>query len=207
MPAITVFEFAQRIKDYVHNTLGHNQWYITEIIAPYSTRSKFIAYGYKVIPLFAGAIAKDENGKFTNCRINFDDLCTIVGGSPGGAHLPYINVYPKDYVNLGIFDKGVTVLHIDCSKMRHHKDTGSPYYKHETKQHECTPKLDKLNTSVIGKINERLSIYNTSNMRQMELQFKELIECDDIDDDDEPKQLDVDDMSYEYSDIEGGYKD
>ena len=42
-------------------------------------------------------------------------------------------------------------------------------------------------------------------MAKMELQFRELIEVDD-DDYDEPKQLDVDDMSYEYSDIEGGYK-
>lgn len=205
MPAITVFEFAQRIKDYVHNTLGHNKWYITKVIATYSTRSKLTKYGYKVIPLFAGAIAKDEHGKFTHCRINFDELCAIIGGYSDGFHLPYITVSTNAKESRTIFEKGVTCLHIECTKKGNYN--GHPYVKHHTDCIECTPKLDKLNTSVIGKINERLSIYNTSNMRQMELQFKELIECDDIDDDDEPKQLDVDDMSYEYSDIEGGYKD
>ena len=167
MPAISVFEFAQKVKEYV--TLNHPKWFIDKIIAVYSTRLKPITCGYKVIPLFAGAIARDEDGKFTHCRINFDDLCTIVG-----AHLPYIKVYLKDTVNRNILVDGVTVLHIDCSKIRYHNER--EYYNHETKSTKATDKLTKLNETIMDKIKERLEVYNTDRAVKMEVQFHELLE-------------------------------
>ena len=204
MPALSVFEFAQRIQEYVTKDLGHNKWFINKIIAVYSTRSKNIKYGYKVVPLFAGAIAIDENGNATHCRINFDDLCLLVGGYSGGAHLPYVKVSTTAKEHRGIFDEGVTVLHIECLKKGSYN--GHPCVKHHTESIKATDKLNQLNERVIGKIKERLKDNNTDRMAKMEVQFRELIELDD-DDYDEPKQLDVDDMSYEYSDIEGGYRD
>ena len=204
MPALSVFEFAQRIQEYVVKDLGHDKWFINKIIAVYSTRSKNIKYGYKVVPLFAGAIAIDENGNATHCRINFDDLCLLVGGSSGGAHLPYVKVSTTAKEHRDIFDEGVTVLHIECLKKGSYN--GHPCVKHHTESIKATDKLNQLNERVIGKIKERLKDNNTDRMAKMEVQFRELIELDD-DDYGEPKQLDVDDMSYEYSDIEGGYRD
>ena len=60
MPALNVFEFAQRIQEYVTKDLGHPKWSIAKIVAVYSTRSKNTKFGYKVAPLFAGAIATDD---------------------------------------------------------------------------------------------------------------------------------------------------
>ena len=205
MPAISVFEFAQRIQEYVVKDLGHDKWFINKIIAVYSTRSKNTKYGYKVVPLFAGAIAIDENGNGTRCRINFDDLCIIFGGYSSGPYLPYISVSTTAKEHRSIFDEGVTVLHIECLKKG--SFNGHPCVKHHTESIKATDKLNQLNERVIGKIKERLKENNTDRMAKMEVQFRELIELDDDDYDDEPKQLDVDDMSYEYSDIEGGYRD
>lgn len=204
MPALNVFEFAQRIKEYVVKDLGHDKWYINKIIAVYSTRSKNTKYGYKVVPLFAGAIAIDENGNGTHCRINFDDLCIIFGGYSSGPYLPYISVSTSaKKEHRTIFENGVTVLHIECTKKGSYN--GNPFFYHHTESIKATDKLNQLNENVIAKIKERLKDNNTDRMHKMDVQFRELIELDD--DDDEPKQLDVDDMSYEYSDIEGGYKD
>ena len=206
MPAINVFEFAQKISQYVSDNLNHKEWHIDKVIAVYSTRSKATKFGYKVVPLFAGAIATDENGKATHCRINFNNVCIITGGYSTGPTLPYIKVSTTAKEHRAIFDKGVTCLHIECNKKGSYN--GNPFFYHHTEQVECTAKLDQLNAKVIEKIKKRLEENNTDRMHKMELQFKELIELDDDDDDDdEPKQLDVDDMSYEYSDIEGGYKD
>ena len=205
MPAVSVYEFAQKIRSYVSINLGHSKWFIHKIIVVYSTRSKATKFGYKVIPLFVGAMATDENGKATHCRINFDDLCIITGGYSTGPTLPYIKVSTTAKEHRAIFDQGVTCLHIECNKKGSYN--GNPFLYHHTEQIECTAKLDKLNATVVDKIKERLAKNNTDLMHKMELQFQELIELDDEDDyDDEPKQLDVDDMSYEYSDIEGGYK-
>ena len=204
MPALNVFEFAQRIQEYVTKDLGHDKWFINKIVAVYSTRSKNTKYGYKVVPLFAGAIAIDENGNGTRCRINFDDLCIIFGGYSSGPYLPYISVSTTAKEHRSIFDEGVTVLHIECLKKG--SFNGHPCVKHHTESIKATDKLNQLNERVIGKIKERLKDNNTDRMAKMEVQFRELIELDD-DDYGEPKQLDVDDMSYEYSDIEGGYRD
>ena len=167
MPAISVFEFAQKIKEYV--TLSHPNWFIDKIIAIYSTRSKNTKFGYKVVPLFAGAIARDENGKATNCRVNFDDLCTIIG-----AHLPYISVSTTAKEPRIIFDKGVTCLHIECTKKGNYN--GHSYVKHHTECLESTEKLNKLNETIIAKIKERLEENNTDRKAKMEVQFHELLE-------------------------------
>ena len=204
MPAISVYEFAQRISQYVSDNLNHKEWHIDKIIAVYSTRSKETKFGYKVVPLFAGAIATDEHGKATHCRINFDDLCIIFGGYSSGPYLPYISVSTSaKKEHRTIFENGVTVLHIECTKKGSYN--GNPFFYHHTESIKATDKLNQLNENVIAKIKERLKDNNTDRMHKMDVQFRELIELDD--DDDEPKQLDVDDMSYEYSDIEGGYKD
>ena len=204
MPALNVFEFAQRIQEYVTKDLGHPKWSIAKIVAVYSTRSKNTKFGYKVAPLFAGAIATDENGNGTHCRINFDDLCKLMAPIGWGHIVPYISVSTTAKEHRAIFDEGVTVLHIECTKKGSYN--GHPYVKHHTESIKATDKLNQLNETVIGKIKEHIKDNNTDRMAKMELQFRELIEVDD-DDYDEPKQLDVDDMSYEYSDIEGGYRD
>ena len=171
MPALNVFEFAQRIKEYVAQDLGHNKWFIEKIIAVYSTRSKKTKYGYKVMPLFAGAIATDENGNGTHCRINFDDLCTLVDAPH---QLPYISVSTTAKEHRAIFDEGVTVLHIECTKKGQHN--GYPYVRHHTECLESTEKLTKLNESIIDKIQERLEQNNSDRAVKMEVQFHELLE-------------------------------
>ena len=176
MPALNVFEFAQRIKEYVVKDLGHDKWYINKIIAVYSTRSKNTKYGYKVVPLFAGAIAIDENGNGTHCRINFDELCIIFGGYSTGPYLPYISVSTTAKEHRSIFDEGVTVLHIECLKKG--SFNGHPCVKHHTESIKATDKLNQLNETVIGKIKERLAENNTERMHKMELQFQELIDED-----------------------------
>ena len=180
MPAITVFEFAQKVKQYVAINQGHSKWMIHKIIAVYSTRSKATKFGYKVVPLFAGVIATDENGNATHCRINFDDLCLLVGGYSDGAHLPYISVSTTAKEHRAIFDNGITCLHIECMKTGNYN--GNPYVRHHTVNIESTDKLNKLNETVIGKIKERLAENNTERMHKMELQFQELIDEDETTD-------------------------
>ena len=51
MPAISVYEFAQKVKQYVAINHGQPKWIIHKIIAVYSTRSKSTKFGYKVVPL------------------------------------------------------------------------------------------------------------------------------------------------------------
>ena len=55
---------------------------------------------------------------------------------------------------------------------------GNPYVRHHTENIESTDKLNKLNETVIGKIQERLAENNTDRMHKMELQFRELIDED-----------------------------
>ena len=83
MPALNVFEFAQRIQEYVTKDLGHPKWSIAKIVAVYSTRSKNTKFGYKVAPLFAGAIATDENGDayFRGFYGEYDAKITVNGKS------------------------------------------------------------------------------------------------------------------------------
>ena len=176
MPAISVYEFAQKAKQYIAINLNHPKWIIHKIIVVYSTRSKSTKFGYKVIPLYAGAIATDENGNATHCRINFDDLCILVGGYSDGSHLPYISVSTGAKEHRAIFDSGITCLDIECFKPE--KYNGRPYYNHHTKNIEATDKLNKLNETIISKIKERLAEYNTDHMAKMELQFRELIDED-----------------------------
>ena len=205
MPAISVYEFAQRISQYVSDNLNHKEWHIDKIIAVYSTRSKETKFGYKVVPLFAGAIATDEHGKATHCRINFDDLCTIVGDYSGGSHLPYISVSTGAKEHRTIFSDGVTCLHIECNKKGTYN--GHPYVKHHTEQLKSTDKLNALNGKVIEKIKKRLEANNTDRMRKMELQFNEILELsDDCGEESEPEDYDYSDNVSVSCDI-GGYKD
>ena len=169
MPALNVFEFAQRIQEYVTKDLGHPKWSIAKIVAVYSTRSKNTKFGYKVAPLFAGAIATDENGNGTHCRINFDDLCTLVG-----SELLYISVSTTAKESRTIFDKGFTCLHIECTKKGNYN--GHSYVKHHTECLESTEKLNKLNETIIAKIKERLEENNTDRKAKMEVQFHEMLE-------------------------------
>ena len=174
MPAIKVFEFAQKIKDYVRIGLNHTTWIVDSILVFYSTRSKQTKFGYKVVPLYVGVIAYDTaENRTTNCRINFDDLCTIVAPSTGHS-IPYISVYTGANNNREIFDTGITYLKIDCTKTGTYK--GHPCVNHSTVRVDNKPHFDKLNETVIGKIKERLEIYNTDRMHEMELHFKELID-------------------------------
>ena len=116
MPAIKVFEFAQRIKDYVRIGLNHTNWIVDSILVFYSTRSKQTKFGYKVVPLYVGVIAYDTaENRTTNCRIQFDDLCTIVAPSTGHS-IPYISVSTGAKDNRAIFETGITYLKIDCAK-------------------------------------------------------------------------------------------
>ena len=176
MPAIKVFEFAQRIKDYVRIGLNHTNWIVDSILVFYSTRSKQTKFGYKVVPLYVGVVAYDTaENRTTNCRIQFDDLCTIVAPSTGHS-IPYISVSTGAKDNRAIFDTGITYLKIDCTKTGTYN--GYPCIKHFTVRADNKPHFDKLNETVIGKIKERLEIYNTDRMHKMELQFQELIDED-----------------------------
>ena len=106
MPAIKVFDFAQRIKDYVRIGLSHTNWIVDSILVFYSTRSKQTKFGYKVVPLYVGVVAYDTaENRTTNCRIQFDDLCTIVAPSTGHS-IPYISVSTGAKDNRTIFDRG-----------------------------------------------------------------------------------------------------
>ena len=176
MPALKVFEFAQRIKDYVRINLNHSNWIVNSILVFYSTRSKQTQFGYKVVPLYVGVIAYDtKENCATNCRIQFDDLCTIVSPSTGHS-IPYISVSTSDKKDRSIFDTGVTYLKIDCTKTGEYN--GHPWIKHSTVRADSKPHFDKLNATVIEKIKERLEVYNTDRMAKMEVQFRELIDDD-----------------------------
>ena len=56
MPAIKVFDFAEKIKEYVRIKLSHTNWIVDSILVFYSTRSKQTKFGYKVVPLYVGVI-------------------------------------------------------------------------------------------------------------------------------------------------------
>lgn len=178
MPAIKVFEFAQKIKDYVHNALNHKDWYINSILVFYSTRSKATKYGYKVTPFYVGVTAKDlTNNCGTNCRIQFDELCKILDPISSGSIVPYISVSTGAKEHRAIFDTGVTYLKIECLKTGTYND--HPYVKHHTERVDNKPQFDKLNASVLEKIKERLANNHNADMKQMEMQFRELIDFDD----------------------------
>ena len=179
MPVINVFDFAERIKQYVHDDLGHKNWFVNNILVFYSTRSKQTRYGYKVAPLYVGVIARDTTvGRVLNCRIHFDELCTIVSPNTGNS-IPYLNVSTSAKEHRAIFETGVTYLDIECTKIGKYNDR--PYVKHHTIRADSKPHFDKLNATVIEKIKERLEIYNTSNMTEMQAQYNELIDDEETD--------------------------
>ena len=177
MPAVNVFDFTEKIKDYVRSSLNHNDWFINSILVVYSTRSKATKYGYKVTPLYVGVIAKDmTNNRATNCRIQFDELCKILDPISYGSIVPYINVSTGAKEHRAIFDTGVTCLKIECLKTGTFNDR--PYVKHHTERLDNKPFFDKLNASVLDNIKERLANNNNADMKQMEMQFRAIIDDD-----------------------------
>ena len=177
MPAIKVFDFTQKIKDYVRNVLNHKDWYINSILVFYSTRSKATKFGYKVTPFYVGVTAKDlTNNCGTNCRIQFDEICKIIDPISCCSIVPYISVSTSNKNDRSIFDTGVTYLKIDCTKTGIYN--GSPWVKHSTVRVDNKPHFDKLNASVLENIKERLANNHNADMKEMETQFRELLEDD-----------------------------
>ena len=205
MPAVRVYEFARKVKQYVAVDLDHSDWFITNLRVVYSTRSKPTKFGYKVVPLCVCVLGRDANRRNVKCRIEFDELCKIVGGYVGGSHLPYLEVSTSTK-DRGIFDTGVTSLDIACTQTGNYK--GYPTIKHHTIRMDSTDKLNALNETVINKIKERLEENNTDRMRTMELQFRELLEIDDdeVGDDSQPEDYDYSDNVSVSCDV-GGYRD
>lgn len=206
MPAVSVFEFAQKVKQYVAVDLDHSDWFITNLRVVYSTRSKPTKFGYKVVPLCVCVLGRDAGNLIVSCRINFDELCKIVGGYTGGSHLPYVSVSTSAKEHRAIFDTGVTTLDIVCTKTGNYK--GYPTIKHYTIRMDSTDTMNALNAKVIDKIKKRLEENNTERMRKMELQFRELLEIndDEVGDDSQPEDYDYSDNVSVSCDV-GGYKD
>ena len=205
MPALKVYDFTQRIKQYVRDT--HDDWFVIKILVVYSTRSKPTKYGYKVTPLYVGVIAKDRsNDHATNCRIQFDELCKIFYPLSYTSIVPYINVSTGAKEHRNIFDTGVTCLHIECTKTGTYNDR--PYVKHHTERVDNKPFFDKLNDSVLSTIKERLAEQHNADMKQMETQYHELLDFPDDDycEEDHPDNYDYNDCMSITTTV-GGYKD
>ena len=205
MPAVSVFEFAQKVKQYVAVDLDHSDWFITNLRVVYSTRVKPNKFGYMVVPLCVCVLGRDADKRIVKCRIEFDELCKIVGGYAGGSHLPYLKV-STSADDRDIFDTGVTSLDIACTKTGNYN--GYPTIKHKTIRMDSTDKMNALNAKVINKIQKRLEENNTDHMRKMELQFRELLEIDDdeVGDESQPEDYDYSDNVSVSCDV-GGYKD
>ncbi len=173
MPAIKVYELTQMIKEFVLKE--HPNWFIDSILVVYSTRSKATKFGYKVTPLYIGVIAKDrKENRAVNCRIQFDALCELMAPIGWGHIVPYISVSTSAKENRAIFDTGVTYLKIECNKTGSYN--GRSYVKHHTERADNKPFFDKLNETVLQTIKERLETNHNADMKDMETQFKELLE-------------------------------
>ena len=205
MPILGVYDFTQKIKQYVRDT--HVDWFVTKILVVYSTRSKSTDVGYNVTPLYVGVIAYDNKEKrVTNCRIQFDELCKIIDPIGPTTIVPYISVWTKDKKNRNIFDTGVTCLHIECAKTGTYNDR--PYVKHHTERVDNKPFFDKLNDSVLNTIKERLAEQHKADMKQMETQYRELLDFpdDDYGEEDHPDNYDYNE-NISITTTVGGYKD
>ena len=205
MPAINVFDFTQKIKNYVGN--AHKDWSINSILVFYSTRSKPTPFGYKVTPLYVGVTAKDMTKNCgTNCRIKFDELCKILDPISCCSIVPYIIVSTGAKEHRAIFDTGVTYLKIECTKSGSYK--GHPYVRHHTERIDIKPHFERLNESVLQTIKERLKEHHQSDMKQMNSQFREIIAFDYDDDDHEmqPEDYDYNKCISVSCDV-GGYRD
>ena len=201
MPAIKVFDFVQRVKEFIHDKLSHNTWIVKRIVLPYSKRFKNTLYGYKVVPLEVLVIAYDKATKDnTKYRMSFDALCELI--SRDEHSLPYINVNQTKDNSRKIYEDGFTVLDIDCSRIEDYN--GSKYYKHNTVNLNLN-RFAKLNEEVLKIINERISIYKKCRKEKMDEMMLAILAEDELCD--VERQLDIDDMCYGYHNVEGGYKD
>ena len=171
MPAIKVFDFAQKVKEYVHDVLQHTSWKVITVVVVYSTRVKQTKFGYKVIPLEVGVIASIPKAKEPmKCRIKFSDLCNMFGCD--SYSFPYISVSNNKDNTRNIFDEGFTYLSIDCSKENNYK--GYPCYSHKTASIN-NERLAKLNKDVLETINERLNELHEMTRKQYEDSLNELL--------------------------------
>ena len=175
MPAIKVFDFAQKVKEYVHDVLQHTSWKVITVVVVYSTRVKQTKFGYKVIPLEVGVIASIPKAKEPmKCRIKFSELCNMFGCD--SYSFPYISVSNNKDKTRNIFDEGFTYLSIDCSKENNYK--GYPCYSHKTASIN-NERLAKLNKDVLETINERLNELHEMTRKQYEDSLNELLNEED----------------------------
>ena len=171
MPAIKVFDFAQKVKEYVHDVLQHTSWKVITVVVVYSTRVKQTKFGYKVIPLEVGVIASIPKAKEPmKCRIKFSEICNMFGCD--SYSFPYISVSNNKDKTRNIFDEGFTYLSIDCSKENNYK--GYPCYSHKTASIN-NERLAKLNKDVLETINERLNELHEMTRKQYEDSLNELL--------------------------------
>ena len=174
MPAIKVFDFAQKVKEYVHDVLQHTSWKVITVVVVYSTRVKQTKFGYKVIPLEVGVIASIPKAKEPmKCRIKFSEICNMFGCD--SYSFPYISVSNNKDNTRTIFDEGFTYLSIDCSKENNYK--GYPCYSHKTASIN-NERLAKLNKDVLETINERLNELHEMTRKQYEDSLNELLNDD-----------------------------
>ena len=175
MPVIKVFDFAQKVKEYVHNVLKHTSWKVITVVVVYSTRVKQTKFGYKVIPLEVGVIASVPKAKEPmKCRIKFSEICNMFGCD--SYSFPYISVSNNKDNARNIFDEGFTYLSIDCSKENSYQ--GYPYYRHKTVSIN-NERLTKLNKDVLETINERLNELHEMTRKQYEDSLNELLNEED----------------------------
>ena len=175
MPAIKVFDFAQKVKEYVHDVLQHTSWKVITVVVVYSTRVKQTKFGYKVIPLEVGVIASIPKAKEPmKCRIKFSEICNMFGCD--SYSFPYISVSNNKDNTRTIFDEGFTYLSIDCSKENNYK--GYPCYSHKTASIN-NERLAKLNKDVLETINERLNELHEMTRKQYEDSLNELLNEED----------------------------
>ena len=175
MQAIKVFDFAQKVKEYVHDVLQHTSWKVITVVVVYSTRVKQTKFGYKVIPLEVGVIASIPKAKEPmKCRIKFSELCNMFGCD--SYSFPYISVSNNKDNTRNIFDEGFTYLSIDCSKENNYK--GYPCYSHKTASIN-NERLTKLNKDVLETINDRLNELHEMTRKQYEDSLNELLNEED----------------------------
>ena len=175
MPVTRVFDFAQKVKEYVHDVLQHTSWKVITVVVVYSTRVKQTKFGYKVIPLEVGVIASIPKAKEPmKCRIKFSEICNMFGCD--SYSFPYISVSNNKDNTRNIFDEGFTYLSIDCSKENNYK--GYPCYSHKTASIN-NERLTKLNKDVLETINDRLNELHEMTRKQYEDSLNELLNEED----------------------------
>ena len=182
MPAISVFDLVNTLKDYIHNERSLTSWYIKQIIIPFSKRVKSTKYGYKVVPLEVNIRAYDKSAKTdTKLRLSFESVCEILNNDPhsipplptwGCGGIPYIKVNQTKKDSRKIYEDSFTILDIDCSRIQSFNNT--QYYNHKTTPISAQ-RLTDLNDSVLKVVDERISVYKQSQKQSAESTMQELL--------------------------------